>query len=102
MRHTLSKAQPSRNGILSTETTAAILEQYMKLHGPSSEERLAAVLTSGEEAATSLMYFQMVMRGDLVPELQPEGVVFRNADSDRDAPEPSSKVVRQVSAEVVA
>mgnify|MGYP001592264562 CR=1 FL=1 len=66
----LSKAPRAHNGILSDETTTAILETYIRLHGPCTEEQMAAVLQAATDAAVSLTCFQMTMRGDLIPELK--------------------------------
>lgn len=99
---TLPKRRQPGNGILSEDTTIAILETFMRVHGPSSEQQLTAVLQAAAEAVTALWCFEMVMRGDLVAELAPGGTVFHTAESKTNALEPVAPIVRLVAAEVGA
>ena len=98
--HSLTFDTQSCNGVLSEETSIAILETYMRLHGPTSEARLTAVVRAANEAAVALACFQMTMRGDLIADMQEGAVIFRNADLPERTLEPIGPIVRQVLAEV--
>lgn len=91
----LSKAPHAHNGILSEETRTAILDKYLRLHGPCTEEQLTAVLRAATDAAVSLVCFQMTMRGDLIPELKAGALGFRKASADS-ALEHCGDIMRQV------
>jgi phage tail protein X len=99
--HSLTFDTQSCNGVLSEETTIAILDTYMRRHGSTSEARLTAVVRAASEAAVALACFQMTMRGDLIADLQDGAVVFRNAEGVRKM-EPIGPIVRRVLAEVGA
>ena len=97
---TLPLDTQSCNGVLSEETTIAILDTYMRLHGPTSEGRLTAVLQAANDAAIALAAFQMTMRGDLIADLEDGAVVIRNADLSERPLEPIGPILRRVFAEV--
>ena len=100
MQQGIAEPRAPSNGVLSDETTTAILDTYLRLHGRTTEARLTAVVQSATEAATALVCFQMVMRGDLVPELAAGGVVYRNAEELHSTLEPIGPIVRRVLTEV--
>jgi hypothetical protein len=91
-----SKPPHAHKAILSDETTTAILDKYMRLYGPCTEERLAAILQMAIEAAGSLTCFQMTMRGELVPDLKSGSVVFRNAPPSSGTLEPVGDILQRV------
>ena len=99
---TLTFDTQSCNGVLSEETTIAIYETFLRLHGPASETRLAAVLQAANDAAVTLACFQMTLRGDLIAELEDGDVIFLNADLSERTLEPIGPIVRRVLAEVGA
>lgn len=90
------------NGVLSEETTIAIFETYLRLHGPTSEARLTAVLQSANEAAVALACFQMTMCGELIADLIDGEVRFWNGDLSKRSFESVGPIVRRVLAKAMA
>ena len=90
------------NGVLSAATTTAILETYMRLHGPSTEGRLTVILQAATEAAVALACFQMTMAGHLIPERRNRDVVFHNAPTGSMPLEHVGEIMRRVLKEVGA
>ena len=100
---TLPREAQSCNGVLSEETTTAIVETYVRLHGQPSEARLTAVLQAANDAAVTLACFQMTMRGDLIADLEDGDVVFRNAETpSHHQMEPVGSILQRVLSEVFA
>jgi hypothetical protein len=96
MKENLSRLPSSHNSILSEETIAAVIEKYLSLHGPCTEQCLVAVVKAATNAATSLVCFQMTMRGDLVPDLKASDVCFRNASRRSSPMEACGDIMRRM------
>jgi hypothetical protein len=91
---------PSKSGILSDDTTIAILQHYLRAHGATSEARLEAVLQAAKEAVVSLTLFLMTMQGQIVPERNDRELVFSNTPKDVKTLEPIGPILRRVLAQV--
>jgi hypothetical protein len=100
MRQNLSNRPSTHNTIISEKTIAAIIEKYLSLHGTCTEQRLMAVVKAASHAAASLVCFQMIMRGDLNPNLKNSEVFFRNAPPGSSAMESCGDITRRVLKEV--
>ena len=100
MRDNLAEHRDSGNGILSEASRVAILDTYMRLHGPTTEPRLAAVLQAATDAAIALACFQMTMAGRLIPECRNGDVAFQNAPTGRMPFEHIGEIMRRIFKEV--
>jgi hypothetical protein len=89
-----------KTGVLSDDTTEAILEHYLHWHGPATEARLEAVLEAAKEAVMSVTLFLMTMQGQIVPEQSSRGLLFSNAPEKGELLEPIGDILRRVLAEV--
>lgn len=96
----VSKASRTHNGILTSDTTTAIIETFLRARGPASESEIEAIVRAGEEAATSLACFQMALRGELIAEVKGGSLVFRKAGEPSTHLEPTTDVLRRMVAEV--
>ena len=96
MQALIAELTDASNGPLSEATTVAILETYMRLHGPTTGARLDAVVQTAVEAAVALACFQMTMAGEFIPELKNGSVVLRKASAGNSPLESVGDIMRRV------